>query len=140
NASWKRRRMIKSAGRCAGNCGIWMTGCFARDVTRTTQNAAFTASPTSDKDRPIRLWEQKISGAAGGSRTPDLRLRRPVLYPAELLPDAMNMGHLSVASAKHQTGPAHYIPPGTVFTDGRSRYIQYTGCLKAYVTFASLHF
>src|SRR5690606_16459629 len=103
NASWKRRRMIKSAGRCAGNCGIWMTGCFARDVTCTTQNAAFTASPTSDKDRPIRLWEQKISGAAGGSRTPDLRLRRPVLYPAELLPHAMKLGHFTVAAAKHQT-------------------------------------
>src|SRR5690606_17701339 len=140
NASWKRRRMIKSAGRCAGNCGIWMTGCFARDVTCTTQNAAFTASPTSDKDRPIRLWEQKISGAAGGSRTPDLRLRRPVLYPAELLPHAMKLRHFTVAAAKHQTGPAQYLQPGTMFADVRSRYIQYSGCLKADVTFASLHF
>lgn len=30
--------------------------------------------------------KRDYSGAAGGARTPDLRLRRPVLYPAELLP------------------------------------------------------
>ena len=35
--------------------------------------------------------KRDYSGAAGGARTPDLRLRRPVLYPAELLPRGVAM-------------------------------------------------
>ena len=37
------------------------------------------------------VWEFCFFGAVGRIRTHDLRLRRPSLYPAELLPQELNL-------------------------------------------------
>ena len=58
-------------------------------------------------------------GAAGGTRTPDLRLRRPLLYPAELLPHRDRKSQRNSHPVKK-----HDIRSGAIL------YCAVTGCLS----------
>ena len=67
----------------------------------------------------METWETSEC-AAGGVRTPDLRLRRPLLYPAELLPHRTPRTLPSRLSFGHA---ARIKPPDTRLLGGRGERI-----------------
>ena len=53
--------------------------------------------------------ENRKNGAPGGSRTPDLRIRSPLLYPAELLARSENFWRGKISNT-HDIYPLSYFP------------------------------
>ena len=75
------------------------------------------------KKKPSRLLD--FTGASGGIRTPDPRLRRPLLYPTELLTRLVGMTGFEPATSCSQSRRAtklRYIPVSAKRTNHNEYY------------------
>ncbi len=106
----RRQGLKKTLLHTESNLRHWLAGGFFYpdfypDFFQERQKRARPhAAPALSQAAPDGTKTHKTHGksAAGGARTPDLRLRRPLLYPTELLPHRARRTHTGHWTPDHR--------------------------------------